>query len=310
MRCKLFLGLLAASLLLLLPTFLVAETVTANFEQGKGTYAAPVTDVVDAFTGNAGDGWTAGWITPGSTANVYPTHEVLGELDGGYDEVAEDNYLHFNAMITATSSGRFAAVSRNYSDGIDTTKDHTLSFSYRIDEDLSSSGKFTTSNDRYEIHDLALSSEDTTTSFGSTKLNTWGLAIYGNLDTRSGHWLIRNSAGTCDTGIVAATGVTYDITLDFHMAAGTYDVSIAGDDNSSFSGSNFVFYDAGGTLGNAVTGYLNFTSQGQRDDGEDYNYREFSIDGISVVQVPEPSMFIMVFSMLVVGLVGGRSRKR
>ena len=157
MRCKLFFVGFVLAVLLAPPLVATAETiVTGDFDQGEvkgrlyrnyiGTAAyvdSRVTDVVDNYSGMAGNGWANAWQTPYSTSSIRFEVAVRGDGDAGYAELVEDNYLSFRMETSSTTAGgRHGGIGRNYAgeDGIDPTKDHTIQFTIRIEEDIMAAG--------------------------------------------------------------------------------------------------------------------------------------------------------------------------
>ena len=100
-----------------------------------------------------GGGWDAGWLQIRSSSSAAWDHAVLGPEDLDYSPLVDDNYLRYK--VTATGTNPNAAIGRNYAglDGIDPTKDHTLQFTMRIEENLDNATFLGNSTARYQIHD-------------------------------------------------------------------------------------------------------------------------------------------------------------
>ena len=287
----------------LLPALSIAETLTADFE-GGGSLATPVTDEVDAFTGMAGNGWADGWISSSGSSAAVLYHNVLEEGDGTtYSELVEDNYLHYRARLGNTSSGRHSAVSRDYSAGVDPALDHTIQFTFRIDEDLTAQN-FSDKDDRIEIFDSDLDFVGDN-AFINSGWCTWGIGVRGD---HGEVWEIKALNGVA-TPITAVTGVAYTFTLDFHTATGTFDVAISGDDDSSYTGTGFELYRTTASKpsnpydGHETSGYLTFSGSGKINSGDSNNYREFSVDGIKISQVPEPATITLLLGMILAAAI-------
>jgi hypothetical protein len=329
------LWLLVIPAILLIPTFVYAEMIVpATFADGKGrlkagtgstiTIDTTVDNVVDAFNGMVGNGWTAGWISPYHDSSVYIDHVVLGSGDTtprAYKQLVDGNYLSYQAKINNTSSARTAALSRNYTGtgGIDPTEDHTVQFTIRIDEDPAGTN-FGTSDDRYQIHDRVYTTDGATSVSGfSASAATWGICVYGapasGMPTGiNDQWIIYDAVagGYVDTDITVVGGTNatpYTFTIDFHPEAGTngtYDVKIANGTTTLYDHDGFGLSTASGTYSHQVTGYFDVSVVGKKESGNTDNNREFSLDDVKISQVPEPTSLTFMLGMLFAALMPRR----
>jgi hypothetical protein len=309
--------------LCLLPSVATAEMIeaTATFADGKGsfkyTYSGNVTtdntvnNVVDAFKGMAGENWPAGWEF-GYGGSVSVEHKVLGSGDTGYNLLVDGNYLSSSTNYTGTST-RHAGAWRDYLGVIDPGDPHTIQFTVRIDETAFATN-FSTTNDRYEIHDRKDYAYGTTTNayvYGSA-YSTWGVTVVGN----NKQWRVRSATGDVDTGVSVTPGTAYKFTLDFDPAAGAnglFDVKIETGGSTAFSGSGYGLNtaasdDVHGPYSKQTTGRLLFSTFLNKDSGDSNNTRLWSIDDIHITQVPEPTTLAMTLGILLMSLIGRRRR--
>ena len=80
------------------------------------------------------------------------------------------------------------------------------------------------------------------------------------------------------------------------MSEGTYGVSIAGSDSTSYSGSGFAL-GMGGTSSGTLSGHENyghFTISTLNDTATHL----CALDGLQITQVPEPATVTLLFGML------------
>jgi len=266
------------------PPPVYVDTVAARFNAGA-------TDTeVDGYPGMAGLGWGGPWQhTMSSTTGVTGTVEVLssnplkpGDASGNYVQVTN----------THTADKTYSGFCRNYKvtdGGIDWTKEHTIQFSIRIDEDLTA-GNFTTQDDRYHISNVGgTKNTDTTASWMVTLVG--GEGTYADADD-VGEWIFYD--GNRDSG---AMDVTRTVSSDMTVVSGTvYDFTIVVDpETQSYVGSvtDGINTFTSGTLGwrrssTEIGANLMFdTRAGGVVFGDE---RKFSLDNVvitqSLVQIP------------------------
>ncbi|HLA84135.1 MAG TPA: dockerin type I domain-containing protein [Thermoguttaceae bacterium] len=298
MKWSSFLCLFAAAIAL---TFAVGQAgateieAVANFD-GGGTDAVPVTDVVDAYTGMAGDGWAEGWYkyTNNATYTVGTNNTAPLSTLGG-------NYLDLTMTPNDVSTGRYCSVSRYYTDpleGIDVTLSHSVDFQFRVNEDFGILFPvFSTSNDRYQMFDAP-----THTQGNGGPNCSWLISCYGGSATwldasKVGHWVVYNGdnlgsaasdAAHIDTGITVTQNTVYDFHVDVDAVTKTYDVKISLGETTLYDSLTSGFENGLGWRTNAATtaGLPHFGCFG--DNSSDT--RSYSLDNVKITgtQVPPP----------------------
>lgn len=284
-----FLGLFATAIAM---AFIVAPAgaaevqAVANFD-GGGTDAAPVTDVIDAYTGMAGGNWAEGWYkyTNNSIYTVGTTNASPLSTGGG-------NYLDFTMTPLEGTTGRYDSVSRSYATDIDVTQSHSVDFMFRVNEDLSDPvlGYFNTSNDRYQLFDAPTHDQ------GNGGPNcSWLISCYGGAATwldasKAGHWVLFNGANDntaasdaahIDTGIIVTQNTVYDFHIDIDAVTKTYDVTISSGGTTLYDSTTSGFADGLGWRTNAAAtpGLPHFGAFG--NDPSDT--RLYSLDNVKVI---------------------------
>lgn len=289
-----------------------AETV-ANFD--GGTSAVP-----DAYLGVVGDGWNSPWAenirsdSPNTTTNNTVPSTGSPVVDGG-------NFLSVEVIPGASDTeGSRYGVGRDFSGGVDQTQPYRIEFTYRIDEDLDSTETtFADYHDRYSIAEGTSAYNDTTAS------NSWSIFGMGGTGAHSHEGCVKQWAfydgdnnGSFDgdnpnkmisTGIALTTGGVYQFTIDVYP---NEDISLCywnatvNDGTNSFTSTNMGFRTDDG-----VGSYLNFLTKKSKAtavEGEDV--RQFSVDGIRISAVPEPSVALLLTSGGVLLLTFYRRRYR
>jgi len=264
--------------------------VAAHFD-GGGSSTVPVTNVVDAYTGMAGNGWNGAWGQKLSQATL--TANVVASGDPGFDELQSGTgaYLSLTAQGNLGTTEASAGVGRDYScinvEGVDWTKPHIVRFKLRIDEDVDGAlSTFTGNYDRYAITD--------STALNSTTHpnNTWAIAAYGGENASTGgnvteemvgKWCFADGdgAGTIvslvNSGIALTTGGVYDFTILVDPTDKTYDVAVS-DGTAESSATGLHWRTSAATVG----GFLNFVC-GVNSDSD---VRAWSIDEIIISTPP------------------------
>jgi hypothetical protein len=235
--------------------------VVARFNDGD-TDTAP-----DGFTGMAGAGWNSAWSTRGDRATLNATVETDDELHAGYG-----NCLKMTVDNMDPVSYAIGGVTREYTrvneDGIDWTKDHTIQFSVRIDENLSFFSQFEELNDKYQIFDQPYAR-------GGTNAETsWG-AYFDGTDLR---WTFVDGSDNVASNIEADTGEVYDFTIAIHPDEHSYDVTLINGDDT-FAVDDLSWRNDSDTVG----GFLNFMARGESTS----DVRAWSIDEIVITQAAE-----------------------
>jgi hypothetical protein len=270
-----------------------AFDMVATFD-GGGTDAAPVTDVVDAYTGMAGNGWGEGWykyIRTGTATYTVGTNNAtpLGTDTG--------NYLDLTMTPTVNSgNGRYGSVHRSYAAGINCELSHSIAFKFRVNEDVQNPGPlnayFTSSTDRYQLFDAPSYSQATANAYCS-----WVIGCYGGGDTwldasKRSHWVVFNGDNNdtafsddrnLDTGIAVMQNTVYDFHIDIDAVTKTWDVTI-GTGGSTLYDSTVLNPSGLGwrTKSATVAGLPHFASYG---DGTS-DTRAYSIDNLKITGTP------------------------
>jgi len=290
----------AAALFLAMPAMTAAEMmVTADFSDALGVS----TDYVDAYRGKPGLGWANAWFESKAT-NVTMSNQVVDTSplhDGG-------NYLSYSTTHNNTTGASTGAICRNYlgldptEPRIDVTKDYTIRFSLRIDEEIDGVGgttAFTTSDDRYLIHGRTI----TSTSQQSDYTATFDIRLQASRpnDDLDGYWFAYDGAGNYYQmgNNKVADGVVYDFTIDIN-ADRTWDVTISG--NGETSTATGIAW-RGPSHPELPSGSITFAAVGDKKvTGVAADVRAWSIDAIKVSQIPEPTALAMVLAMLLLGM--------
>jgi len=238
--------------------------VAAHFNDGQ------TTTEVDGFTGTAGNGWNDAWSTRKDRATLATA--VKDGVSGTELHAGTGNYLEMTTTIgtLGTYTYGIGGVARDYTrineDGIDWTKDHTIQFSVRIDEDLDSLGTtFTGENDKYQIFDCGYSRG------GISGETIWGAFF----DATNRYWSFVDGSGTAVSTIQAIYQGVYDFTIDINADEHTYDVILT-DGTGQFTIDDLAWRNDADTVG----GFLHFLARGDAT-GE---VRAWSIDEIVISQ--------------------------
>lgn len=287
-----------------------AATVVANFDDGAGTG-------VDGYLGAAtpgvapepGAGWQNPWVLKAGSNSVTDTVPA-----GGSPIVGGGNYLDVDVQSTNSGAGTFS-VQRKFQDpgAISSPMPYEIKFTYRIDEDVDSvTSTFTDFQDRYMIAE-AQGGLQVIGDGGASNNFSWSIWGFGGSDdlgaSTSGnlasgvakHWAFYNgdsaggsfdpsSASMINTGIEMTTGGVYDFIITVDPVTSTWDATV-NDGTNSFSQTGMGFKNSG-----AVQSTLHFLTKRSRLDSTLFgDTRAFSIDGVSVSSVPEPSSLMIAF---------------
>ncbi|MBN2022677.1 MAG: PEP-CTERM sorting domain-containing protein [Pirellulales bacterium] len=257
-------------------------TVAAHFDGGN-------TDaVVDAYRGRRGAGWNDAWTFGGS--NAASTAQVVSPGKLGFDELKPGQsgaYLQVvNDHGAATS---YAGVRRSYEafdEGIDWSRDHTVRFSLRIDEDLALG--FNHGDDRYQISDLNAG------RFNSDASATWIVTCFGGVGDFAeaddvGVWVFydggrdgagRDAALNVPSTVPVITGEVYDFVIEVDAGTRSYVATVSNDAYGSFRSGSLGWRSAADMVG----GYLLFDTR-SNEAGEQ---RAFSLDSVVIAQASRP----------------------
>jgi hypothetical protein len=274
--------------------------VFANFTGGVGTSSA------DQYTGTAGSGWTNAWNINENNPLTTQTASVIATspLNGG------GNYLSFrydpSDAIFANS-----ALLRSWDTTVvsATTNPYRISFDYRVD---STSG-FTGGNEY-----ISLSAGQPSVA-SPTNNSTFFIRAYGGTHTTSSTgtrpgltWLFYNGAkdsGSVNTnlfvssGMAITEGTVYRFTIDLDPASLTYAATI---NNGSTSVTSSVMGYRTATASNLNNSTLNFNGFFNAST----DTLTFSLDSVSVSQIPEPSTYAALIGLGALGFAAYRRRSR
>ncbi|MBN2023006.1 MAG: hypothetical protein JW809_09440 [Pirellulales bacterium] len=284
--------------------------VVANFD-GGGSDAAPVTDVVDAYTGMAGDGWAGPWKKATSISSMVETVLNTNPLSAG-----GGNYLNSVISNTGATNAR-GSVGRSYKydattnpGGWDVTKDHQVTFKFRVEESLS-----TFDDGVYDAFQLFDASNVLSNTGNDCR---WTISVNGVSDGQGGfvpgNWYAQDwSTGSqvnIDTGILLESGVVYDFEITVRNVEGytkqRWDLTI-GNGTTSFDSTLVSGLENGmGFRSTAATvgGYVNFSARANPNGDQ----RNFSINSLHVV--PEPSIAALGVTLALAALGMGARRRR
>lgn len=266
------------SILAVVLTATVAHSqVIANFSGGNGNSSS------DQYVGNATGGWNTAWVfgsgSQTSSASATVITDNVNPLAGG------GNYLSVN--YTANGSGstanQYALVSRQVStSSINLASTVTYSFTLRPDSAVSNANET-----------FAIFTGGSANPTGNSGTDTWRLNASG------GGWSFQygNGAGA---GTTAATqlgapgnmlGSVFRFTIISDSVARTFSATILNVTNGqTVSYSNLAWRSPTAT---AEGSFLNFASASQFSSTTAVNPLAFSLDSISIANVPEPSSFAL-----------------
>lgn len=308
--CQVLGGLLVAALAVgAVPA--TAEMVSADFTAGI------TTTEVDGYAGMAGDGWTTAW-SEWKSGSATKTMTLRTPIDGTELKSGLGNYLEVIGGQNGSGTGSFT-VGRSFKTvdktPIDWTKEHTIRFTVRIDEDVDAEGAFTNVEERYQFYERANLSgvPDATSTFvisGISK-STAGTVFPAGV---AGEWTFFDGLGTgswdtsaerhFNTDVALHTGHVYDFEVVVKPETQSYDAAVR---DFTADGSWVRAYNLGWrTSATEIPTYLVFAGR----DGQtatDNDLRKYSLDAITIV--PEPSTFLMLMGVLAAMSVATRGRR-
>lgn len=263
----------------------------ANFDGGNGTGS------VDAFVGTAGDGWLGAWSSAGSngssTSGTVTTSSPLVSGSGNYLS-ATVNGSSTNSANTQAYTGRVLdATAFDYAEPI------ALSFLFRPDSAFSSgSSQFRIMQNAPGVTSGTGPSNLWTISSGTTATPTWS---FGGLPTSGG------TNQLFDSGISVVTGHVYSFSLLLDMTEKSY-VGTVTDLNTSVSfTSNVIFFRNQGSVTNTALEFGALLATGGSTTGQSMN---FSVDSISVSNIPEPSTTVAFMGIGALGMTLAMRRRK
>lgn len=235
-----------------------ASVLTLNFA-GGGSTASPVTNSVDAYTGQIGDGWLTAW-TGSNNGNVTRSAQVLSAnpLTSG------KNYLQLTVEKTSAANNTASGtVTRKY-DITSVPAEHVISFQFRLDSDPS---QFS----RIRFFD----------STASQLSESSGASWFIRADS-GGNWIVYNGRTSINTGMALIQNNIYDFSIHA-FADNTYGVTIKNlTTPQTYTTNSLGFY-----TNTEIGGYLNFIVTPIVPEVGETATSVVSLGSISVV--PEPN---------------------
>lgn len=284
----------AAVLLCGLPAVSVpGATVIANFDGGNGTGS------VDAYAGTAGNGWFGAWSTIGSNgATVSASVATTSPLVSG-----SGNYL----SATVNGSGTNAANTQAYTGRVldasvfDYAQPIEISFLFRPDSAFSSgSSQFRIMQNAPGVTNGTGPSNLWVISSGATAAPTWN---FGGLSAPDG--VNQNF----DSGITVVAGHVYSFSLLLDMTEKSYVATVLDLNTSASFTTGTIYFRNQGTVTNTALEFGALLAASASTTGQSMT---FSVDGISVSNIPEPSTIALLAgaAALTAGLGVRRRRTR
>lgn len=263
----------------------------AHFDDGVGTGS------VDAYTGMAGGGWLGAWTNAsvnGSTVSgtVLNTTPLVS---------GSGNYLRATLNGSATNNANTQGYTGRVIDptAFDFAEPIVLSFDFRPDTAFSSaSSQFRILQNAPGMTGATGPNNLWTITSGVTATPTWN---FGGSATPGGTF------ANNDSGISVVTGHVYSFELTLDMTNKSYVGTVTDlDTNASFtSGVMYFRYQTSVTTTALEFGALLAT--GGATTGQSMS---FSVDNISISQVPEPSAFAVLLGAGALAATGAVRRRR
>lgn len=259
-----------------------AATVVANFDGPAGTW--------DWYSGVAGGGWNGGWGAQNNQATTSASVQSASPLTS-----ESGNYLR--ATVTTTNvntSNKQSFVTRSFdatSGGIDLAQPIEFSFLFRPESTLTSTQSY-----------LILNNVGGGTT-GTGPNNTWTISTAYDGTTGETAWTFGGNA-TVNTGLTVTQNDVYKFTIYSDPTTKSYQGVVT----NLTTGDSF----SSGTIGYRYTATAsdgNNLQFGARPvvSGSSVASLSYSIDEISIVGVPEPSVVLL---LVVAGLFGVPALRR
>lgn len=257
-----------------------AATVVANFDGPAGTW--------DWYSGTAGGGWNGAWGIQSNRADTSASVQNSIPLTSG-----SGNYLRATATTTNfNTSNKQSFVTRSFdatSGGVDLTQPITFSFLFRPESTLTGTA------DAWQTYLIFNNVGGGST--GTNSNNTWTISTVYNSTTGKSAWTFGGSS-TVNTGLTVTQNDVYKFTIYSDPTTNSYQGLITNlTTGDSFSSGTIGYrYTATASDGNN----LQFGAKPVASGGAVASL-SYSIDEISIVGVPEPSVVLL---LVVAGLVG------
>lgn len=252
---------------------MASASVLLEFEHG-GSSAVPVTSEVDAFTGQAGGGWSGAWtLRQQTTGNSVFSAAVI---DTNPFASGTGNYLQVNYESLNSSNSR-AGVTRQFSTnpdngGVNPNAVFSLAFDFRVD---AFSGSMVAAGNQFNI---STGVTNATGGFLDTSpLRIWYVGGQG--------WRVNDGdvyVFIPDLAVPITAGEAYNFNITIDPTSGTWDIAV------QYDGDTYGLTDLGLWSGTDVAQANYLAIRGLRPVGETLSW---SIDNIQAV--PEPGSVVL-----------------
>lgn len=277
------------------PQVASAQVSTLNFSDGVGTSS------YDQYTGVAGGGWKDGWKSARATGTSQATYSVtVASTTPVYS--GGGNYMSASLTSSGVSGGaaQQAQISRQIdSAAINLSQAFSYSFYFRTED------TWTTANSaQYSIY------SNPTSAAGTSSGTSWSITSSPEVGSV---WTFGDGNGSGGVTAVNSTmavtaGTTYFFTINTNPVTETYTVSIVNTSTEVTYTSGLLNWRNANTASNVESEYLTFMLKDTTTGSA--NTLGFSLDGISLSQVPEPSSFALLFGGAALALACVSRRKR
>ncbi len=287
MKTTAILNLAAIAATLALAHQVQATTITADFDGGNST------TVVDAWSGMSGDGWSGAWAYKSNAVTTF-TRKAITSADAGYTPLTNTSGSYLSVSVTSNSNAttsRQAAIRRTLDtggSGVDLNKTFSISFLFRPD---------TTFTDPTQ-QQYFMFANDSTSQYGTSSGDTWEIMSSSAI---SSTWIV----GGANTNITVVQGNVYSFVINTNPVSSSYTVTVKDlTANVSFTSESLSYRSGSVTTESPI---LYFGARGTANSNKPSYTTAFSLDSISVTQVPEPaSLGVAAFGA---GLLIARKRR-
>ena len=247
-----------------------------DFDAGNGTSS------FDQFEGVAGNGWASAWSVSANSASSGSTEGSTGVANDTPLYAGGGNYLKAGMSTPAGLSGtaQWAYWRQIDEASIDLSQQVSYDFYFRTDSAIADAG--------YQIFSRA----DSNAAVGTSASDTW--EIFSDSDS----WRVRNGAAQIDTGVTINAGEVYQFSITSDPTAQTWTVTIAGSGSNTYTSGVLSYRNTGTT---SEGSFLEFAISDKNAANADEVY--FSLDSVTVTQIPEPASAAMLFGVSGIALL-------